>query len=92
VPQNTAVSFDVASSPCTVDVPNVRTLPVDQAIGLLQAKTIAAGNIKIIHQTVSEQSQDGIVLDQDIEGTNTKPFVVHLTVGQLDQGATTTTS
>ncbi|MDP9255327.1 MAG: Stk1 family PASTA domain-containing Ser/Thr kinase [Actinomycetota bacterium] len=92
VPQNTAISFDVASSPCTVDVPNVRTLPVDQAIGLLRAKTIAAGNIKIIHQTVSEQSQDGIVLDQDIEGTNTKPFVVHLTVGQLDQGATTATT
>jgi beta-lactam-binding protein with PASTA domain/predicted Ser/Thr protein kinase len=92
VPGNTAVSFDVASSPCTVDVPNVRTLPVDQAIGLLQAKTIANGNIKIVHQTVSEQSQDGIVLDQDIEGTNTKPFVIHLTVGQLDTTATPATT
>jgi serine/threonine-protein kinase len=81
---NTAIGFDIASSPCTVDVPNVRTLPVDQAVGLLEAKTIAAGNIKIQYQTVTQDTQNGQVLDQDIEGTNTKPFVVHLTVGQLD--------
>ena len=54
----------------------------------LEAKTITAKNIKIEYQTVTEQSQDGIVLDQDIEGTNMKPFVVHLTVGQLDTSTT----
>jgi serine/threonine-protein kinase len=88
VRRNTAVSFDLANSPCTVDVPNVRTLPVDQAIQLLQAKTVATRNIKIQYQTVTEPSQDGIVLDQDIEGTNTKPFQVTLTVGKLDAAAT----
>ncbi len=85
VQRSTAISFDLANSPCTVDVPNVRTLAQDQAIQLLQARSIATGNIKILPQTVTEASQDGVVLDQDIEGTNTKPFVVTLTVGQLDQ-------
>jgi serine/threonine protein kinase/beta-lactam-binding protein with PASTA domain len=87
VPQNTPVSFDIANSPCTVDVRSVRSLPVDQAVGLLQAESIAARNIKISFQTVTDQSLDGIVIDQDIEGTNTKPFVVTLTVGQLDPAA-----
>ena len=77
------MSFDLANSPCTVDVRSVRSLPVDQAIGLLQAESIAARNIKVQYQTVTDQSLDGIVIDQDIEGANVKPFVVTLTVGQL---------
>jgi beta-lactam-binding protein with PASTA domain len=92
VPKSTAVSFDLSNSPCTVDVRSVRSLPVDQAIGLLQAESIAARNIKIHYQPVTDQSLDGIVVDQDIEGTNVKPFVVTLTVGQLaasDQAQTT---
>ena len=39
-----------------------------------------------------DQEFVGRVLDQDIRGSNTKPFVVTLTVGQLDQGATTPTT
>jgi beta-lactam-binding protein with PASTA domain len=89
VPKNTAVSFDLANSPCTVDVRSVRSLPVDQAIGLLEAETIAARNIKVTNQTVADQSLDGIVIDQDIEGTNVKPFTVTLTVGKFDQGSAT---
>ena len=47
-------SFDLANSPCTVDVPNVRTLPRRRRRSqLLQAKSIAAGNIKSSHQTVT---------------------------------------
>ena len=91
VPKSTAVSFDVANSPCTVDVRSVRSLPVDQAVGLLQAESIAAKNIKIQYQTVTDQGLDGIVIDQDIEGTNVKPFVVTLTVGQLPSSNPATT-
>jgi beta-lactam-binding protein with PASTA domain len=79
------VRFDLANSPCTVDVPNVRNLPQDQAVDLLKARAIAERNIVIVTQAVTEPSQDGIVLDQDIEGTNAKPFKVTLTVGALDQ-------
>ncbi|MDX6570901.1 MAG: eukaryotic-like serine/threonine-protein kinase [Gaiellales bacterium] len=92
VKRGTSVSFDLANSPCTVDVRSVRSLPVDQAIGLLQAESIAARNIKVQYQTVTDESLDGIVIDQDIEGANVKPFVVTLTVGQLassDPAATT---
>jgi eukaryotic-like serine/threonine-protein kinase len=92
VKRGTSVSFDIANSPCTVDVRSVRSLPVDQAIGLLQAESIAAKNIKVQYQTVTDESLDGIVIDQDIEGANVKPFVVTLTVGQLassDPAATT---
>jgi len=92
VRKSSAVSFDLANGPCTVDVPNVRTLPQDQAVAALQAKTIASRNIVIVNQTVTEPSQDGIVLDQDIEGTNVKPFRVTLTVGRLDPAAATTTT
>jgi beta-lactam-binding protein with PASTA domain len=85
------VSFDLANGPCTVDVPNVRQLPQDQAVQALQAKGIAARNIIIVPQTTAIPEQDGIVLDQDIEGTNVKPFQVRLTVGKLDPAAATTT-
>jgi serine/threonine-protein kinase len=89
VKADSAVRFDLTNSPCTVDVPNVRTLPQEQAIQLLQAKSIAAGNIIIKNQTVTQADQAGIVLDQDIEGTNVKPFKVTLTVGVLDTTSTT---
>jgi eukaryotic-like serine/threonine-protein kinase len=88
VKRNTAVSFDVANSPCTVDVPSVRNLPVAQALQNLQAATIAARNIVVVDQTVTDPGQDGIVLDQDIEGTNAKPFKVTITVGRLDPAVT----
>ena len=90
--KSTAVSFDVANSPCTVDIRNVRNLPVDQAISLLEAETIPQRNIKIVFQSVSDQGLDGIVIDQDIEGTNAKPFVIHLTVGKLATPTTTSTT
>ncbi len=89
---NTAVRFDLTNSPCTVDVPNVRDLPQDQAVQLLEAKSIAAGNIIVKNQTVTVPEQDGKVLDQDIEGTNVKPFKVTLTVGKLDTTVTTATT
>jgi beta-lactam-binding protein with PASTA domain len=73
-----------------VDVPNVRNLPVDQAVKNLQAATVR--DIKIVDQTVTEPTQDGIVLDQDIEGTNAKPFRVTLTVGRLDTAVSTPTT
>jgi serine/threonine-protein kinase len=90
VRKGTAISFDLANSPCTVDVPNVRNLPVDQAVQNLQAATVR--NVKIVDQTVTEPTQDGIVLDQDIEGTNAKPFQVTLTVGRLDTAVTAPTT
>ena len=90
VRKGTAISFDLANSPCTVDVPNVRNLPVDQAVQNLQAATVR--NIKIVDQTVTEPTQDGVVLDQDIEGTNAKPFQVTLTVGRLDTAVTAPTT
>ncbi len=90
--KDTAVRFDLTNSPCTVDVPNVRDLPQDQAVQLLEAKSIAAGNIIIKNQTVTVPEQDGKVLDQDIEGTNVKPFKVTLTVGKLDTTVPDTTT
>jgi serine/threonine protein kinase/beta-lactam-binding protein with PASTA domain len=92
VRKGSTVGFDLANSPCTVDVPNVRTLPLDQAIAAMQARTIAEKNIKIVYQSVSQPDQDNLVLDQDTEGSNTKPFVVTLTVGKLDQSVTTSTT
>jgi eukaryotic-like serine/threonine-protein kinase len=88
VRKGTAVSFDLSNSACTINVPNVRTLAVDEATQLLQSQAI---RFRIVDQTVTVPSQDGIVLDQDIQGTNVKPFVVTLTVGKLDQSAGTTT-
>jgi serine/threonine protein kinase len=86
------VAFDLANSPCTVFVPTVVGMPLDEAIARLQRETI---NPKAIHTTpltVTDPNDDGRVLDQDIRGSNTKPFVVTLTIGQLDQSATTTTT
>jgi serine/threonine-protein kinase len=91
VKKGSAVSFDLANGPCTVDVPNVRTYTQDQAVQALQAKGIAARNIIIVPQAVVDPAQDGIVIDQDIEGTNVKPFKITLTVGKLDPAAATTT-
>jgi beta-lactam-binding protein with PASTA domain len=82
-----AISFDLANSPCTIDVPSVRGLSIDEATQILTDRKIKLGPIN--YQTVTDPKQDGLVLDQDIEGTNTKPFQVTLTVGQLDQTATT---
>ena len=53
-----------------------------------QAASIASRNIIVVDQTVTDPAQDGIVLDQDIEGTNAKPFKVTLTVGRLDPAVT----
>jgi hypothetical protein len=41
---------------------------------------------------VTDPADDGTVLDQDIRGSNTKPFTVTLTVGQLGTPATTPTT
>jgi beta-lactam-binding protein with PASTA domain/predicted Ser/Thr protein kinase len=87
-----AVAFDLANSPCTVFVPTVVGMTLDDAIARLQRETI---NPKAIHTTpltVTDPNDDGRVLDQDIRGSNTKPFVVTLTIGRLDQTATTTTT
>jgi serine/threonine protein kinase/beta-lactam-binding protein with PASTA domain len=85
-----AISFDLASSACTIDIPSVRGLSVDEATKQMQDLKIPLAPIH--YETVTDPSQDGRVLDQDIEGTNTKPFKVTLTVGQLDQSVTTATT
>jgi eukaryotic-like serine/threonine-protein kinase len=85
-----AVSFDLANSPCTVDVPSVRNLPVDEAIKNLEAASIASRNIIVVDQVTADPAQDGLVLSQDIEGTNAKPFKVTITVGRLDPSTVTT--
>jgi serine/threonine-protein kinase len=89
VQKNSEVRFDLANSPCTINVPSVRGRSVDEAQGILAGLKIKS---RVSYETVSEQSQDGLVLDQDIEGTNTKPFTVTLTVGKLDQGVTLPTT
>jgi serine/threonine protein kinase len=87
-----AVGFDLANSPCTVFVPTVVGMSLDDAIARLQRETINPKAIKTIAQTVTDPNDDQKVLDQDIRGSNTKPFVVTLTVGQLDTTATTPTT
>jgi eukaryotic-like serine/threonine-protein kinase len=87
VRKGTAVGFDIANSPCTIDVPSVRGLNVDEAEQLLHDRTIKT---KRVDQAVTDPDQDGLVIDQDIQGSNTKPFVVTLTVGKLDQSTVTT--
>jgi serine/threonine-protein kinase len=87
-----AVSFDLANSPCTVDVPSVRNLPVDEAIKNLEAASIASRNIVVMDQVTADPAQDGLVLSQDIEGTNAKPFKVTITVGRLDPSSVTPTT
>jgi serine/threonine protein kinase/beta-lactam-binding protein with PASTA domain len=89
VRQGKAIGFDLANSPCTIDVPSVRGRSVDEAQGILAGLKVKS---QIKYETVTEPTQDGLVLDQDIEGTNVKPFIVTLTVGQLDQTVTTGTT
>ena len=87
-----AIGFDLANSPCTVD----------RADGRRHAdrrgdRAPAAGDDQPERDQADapdrdRSDDDGSVLDQDIEGSNVKPFVVTLTVGQLDQTATTPTT
>jgi serine/threonine-protein kinase len=87
-----AIAFDLANSPCTVFVPTVVGSKLDDAIARLQRETINPNSIKTIPQIVTDPADDGTVLDQDIRGSNTKPFTVTLTVGQLGTPATTPTT
>ena len=84
-----AIGFDLANSPCTIDVPSVRGRTLDEAQGILAALKVKS---QVKYQTVTDPTLDGVVTDQDIEGTNVKPFIVTLTVGQLDQTVTTGTT
>jgi serine/threonine-protein kinase len=87
-----AVGFDLANSPCTVFVPTVVGMTLDEAIARLQRETINPNSIRTTPQPVTDPNDDGRVLDQDIRGSNTKPFIVTLTVGQFSQTDTTTTA
>ncbi len=89
VQKSTEVRFDLANSGCTINVPSVRGRNVDEAQGILAGLKVKS---RVSYETVTEPTQDGLVLDQDIEGTNTKPFTVTLTVGQLDQAVTAQTT
>jgi serine/threonine-protein kinase len=89
VQRNSEVRFDLANSPCTINVPSVRGRSVDEAQGILAGLKVKSD---VTFETVTEASQDGLVLDQSIEGVNTKPFKVVLTVGKLDQGVTAPTT
>jgi beta-lactam-binding protein with PASTA domain/predicted Ser/Thr protein kinase len=92
VQKGKAVGFDLANSPCTVFVPTVVGSLLDDAVARLQRETINPNSIRTTPQPVTDPNDDGRVLDQDIRGSNVKPFVVTLTVGQLDQSATPTTT
>ena len=70
-------------------MPSVRGKNVDVAAQQLTDLKI---RYRTIFTPVSDAGQDGVVLDQNIEGTNTKPFVVTLTVGQFDQPVTSPTT
>ncbi len=83
------VRFDLSNSPCTVNVPSVRGKNVDVAAQQLTDLKIS---YRTIFAPVSDAGQDAVVQDQNIEGTNTKPFVVVLTIGQFDQPVTSPTS
>jgi serine/threonine-protein kinase len=87
-----AIAFDLANSPCTVFVPTVVGMTLDEAVARLQRETINPNSIRTTPQPVTDPNDDGRVLDQDTRGSNVKPFVVTLTVGQLDQTATTPTA
>jgi eukaryotic-like serine/threonine-protein kinase len=89
VKKNSEVRFDLANSPCTIDVPSVRGRSLDEARGILDGIKV---KYTVNYVPVTEQSQDNLVLDQDIEGTNVKPFQVALTVGKLDTAVTTPTT
>ena len=83
------VRFDMSNSPCTVNVPSVRGKNVDVAAQQLTDLKI---RYRTIFTPVSDAGQDGVVQDQNIEGTNTKPFVVVLSIGQFDQPVTSPTA
>jgi eukaryotic-like serine/threonine-protein kinase len=92
VQKGRAVGFDLANSPCTVFVPTVVGSLLDDAIARLQRETINPNSIRTTPQPVTDPNDNGRVLDQDIRGSNVKPFVVTLTVGQFQQGATSPTT
>jgi beta-lactam-binding protein with PASTA domain len=89
VQKGSDVRFDLANSACTINVPSLRGRSVDEAQTTLSDLKIKS---RVVSEPVSELSQDGQVLDQDIEGINTKPFTVTLTVGAFDETAATTTT
>ena len=55
-------------------MPSVRGKNVDVAVQQLTDMKIRS---RIIYSPVTDAGQEAVVLDQNIEGTNTKPFVVH---------------
>ena len=84
VHQGKAVAFDLANSPCTVFVPTVAACRSTRPSRACSARRSTEGDPDQ-PVTVTDPNDDGRVLDQDIRGSNTKPFVVTLTVGQLDR-------
>ena len=88
-----AVRFDLANSPCTVVRANGRAAcrSTTRSRGC-SGRRSTRNSIRQTPQPVTDPSEDGRVLDQDIRGSNVKPFIVTLTVGQLDQTATTPTT
>jgi beta-lactam-binding protein with PASTA domain len=72
-------------------VPTVVGMTLDDAVARLQRETINPNSIRTTPQPVTDPNDDGRVLDQDTRGSNVKPFIVTLTVGQLDPTATTPT-
>jgi serine/threonine-protein kinase len=93
VTKGTSVDLQVSNGPQPVSITDVVGYSASQAIQTLQGE-----GFKVVptYQTVSDQSEDGVVLAQDPPGNSqaTKGSTVTLTIGQYSAGpppGTTTT-
>ncbi|HEY5058975.1 MAG TPA: Stk1 family PASTA domain-containing Ser/Thr kinase [Gaiellaceae bacterium] len=89
--KGSAVSLTVSKGPATIPVPDVTNEDVSSATNELDT---AGFRPRIIYQSVTDPSQDGVVLDEEPQGgTQAAPnSVIRLTVGRIETTTTTATT
>jgi eukaryotic-like serine/threonine-protein kinase len=88
-PKGTRIVLTVSKGPTTSQVPDVTNLTQADATSILQG---AGFTVATITQSVTDPSQDGIVISQNPKGNSTgqQGEVITITIGQLQPGAGTT--
>jgi serine/threonine protein kinase/beta-lactam-binding protein with PASTA domain len=84
-PKNSSVTIEVSNGPPSVSVPSVVGETSQQAVGDLEAQGF---QVSQQYQTVTDASQDGLVLSQNPAGgtDDEKGATVTITIGQHPQG------
>jgi beta-lactam-binding protein with PASTA domain/tRNA A-37 threonylcarbamoyl transferase component Bud32 len=90
VAEGSAVTLTVAKAPPDVTVPDVVDQTEDEARRMLEG---AGFEVRVRDQTVTDETQDGVVLDQSPQGLEKRPkgSRVRIVVGQLGTATPTPT-